>query len=229
MHTHPPPTHARDTACPCVIVRARAGPPCVDGQAVPCMQMDDPSICDGGKWSKARYDDIVSKLTPFLRSCGYNPAKDFLFCPLAALSGGNVLSKPKPEVCDWWDGPTLFEALDSTEAPARDPMASFRMPVMDKYKDMGTVVMGKSESGVVQVRPSSPQRQSPVARVHSAETVCVFQRRGPARCRVPGGGNTEGVVVREAAILAVTTACSTCGGLLYGALGMRATCVMYIY
>lgn len=116
------------------------------------VQMDDPSICDGDKWSKARYDDIVGKLTPFLRSCGYNPAKDFVFCPIAALSGGNVLHKPKPEVCDWWDGPTLFEALDSTEAPARDPMASFRMPVMDKYKDMGTVVMGKSESGVVQVR-----------------------------------------------------------------------------
>jgi hypothetical protein len=41
--------------------------------------------------------------------------------------------------------------MDKTEPPQRDPMASFRMPVMDKYKDMGTVVMGKSESGVVQV------------------------------------------------------------------------------
>lgn len=119
------------------------------------MQMDDPSICDDGKWSKDRYDDIVSKLTPFLRSCGYNPAKDFVFCPLAALTGGNVLRKPAAEVCDWWDGPTLFEALDSTDAPPRDPMASFRMPIMDKYKDMGTVVMGKSESGVVQVPPRS--------------------------------------------------------------------------
>lgn len=116
-----------------------------------CVQMDDPSISDKGKWSKARFDEIVGKLTPFLRSCGYNPARDFVFCPIAALTGGNVLRKPAPEVCEWWTGQTLFEALDSTEAPARDPMASFRMPIMDKYKDMGTVVMGKSESGVVQV------------------------------------------------------------------------------
>jgi peptide chain release factor subunit 3 len=42
--------------------------------------------------------------------------------------------------------------MDKTEPPPRDAMASFRMPVMDKYKDMGCVVMGKSESGVVQAR-----------------------------------------------------------------------------
>jgi hypothetical protein len=67
----------------------------------------------------------------------------------------DVQSKPPPEVCSWYDGPTLFALLDSTDAPPRNPMASFRMPVMDKFKDMGTVVMGKSESGVVQARPSA--------------------------------------------------------------------------
>ncbi len=30
-------------------------------------------------------------------------------------------------------------------------MAPFRMPVIDKYKEMGTIVMGKSESGLVTV------------------------------------------------------------------------------
>lgn len=115
-------------------------------------QMDDHSVCKDGKWSKERYDDIVSKLTPFLKGCGYSPTKDFVFLPIAALSGGNILSKPDPAVCGWWDGSTLFELLDATEPPTRDPMASFRMPVMDKYKDMGTIVMGKSESGVIQAR-----------------------------------------------------------------------------
>jgi peptide chain release factor subunit 3 len=115
------------------------------------MQMDDPSICTDNKWSEPRYTDIVNKLTPFLKGCGYNPAKDLAFCPLAALTGGNVQKPPAPGMCDWFKGHTLFQLLDSTEAPARDPMASFRMPVMDKYKDMGTVVMGKSESGIVQV------------------------------------------------------------------------------
>jgi peptide chain release factor subunit 3 len=115
------------------------------------MQMDDPSISADGKWDEKRYNDIVNKLTPFLKGCGYNPAKDLAFCPLAALTGGNVLNSPDSAVCDWWKGSTLFQLLDSTDAPKRDPMASFRMPVMDRYKDMGTVVMGKSESGVVQV------------------------------------------------------------------------------
>jgi peptide chain release factor subunit 3 len=108
-------------------------------------------VLEGGKWSRTRYDDIVTKLKPFLKSCGYSTAKDLVFLPIAALGGENVVGKCKSEVCDWWDGPTLFEALDATEPPTRDPMASFRMPVMDRYKDMGTIVMGKSESGVIQV------------------------------------------------------------------------------
>ena len=34
-------------------------------------KMDDPSIIeDSGQWSKARYDEIVSGLNPFLRQCG---------------------------------------------------------------------------------------------------------------------------------------------------------------
>ena len=43
------------------------------------------------------------------------------------------------------------QVLDSTEPFQRDAMAPFRMPVIDKYKEMGTIVMGKSESGLVTV------------------------------------------------------------------------------
>ena len=116
--------------------------------------MDDPSISNNGAWSKERYDDVVSKLTPFLKGCGFNPQRDLAFLPIAALTAGNVRDKPAPEICDWWGGPSLFTVLDNTEPPQRDAMASFRMPIMDKYKDMGCVVMGKSESGVIQVRCS---------------------------------------------------------------------------
>ena len=56
-----------------------------------------------------------------------------------------------PHACvhTWYRGPTLFQTLDDTEVPARDPLAPFRMAVIDKFKDLGTVVMGKSESGAV--------------------------------------------------------------------------------
>ena len=50
-----------------------------------------------------------------------------------------MLSPPSPQI------------LDATEPFERDPSAPFRMPIIDKYKEMGTIVMGKSESGLVAV------------------------------------------------------------------------------
>lgn len=45
----------------------------------------------------------------------------------------------------------------------RDPSGPFRMSVLDKYKDMGVIVMGKSESGTVSVGDAlllMPNRQT---------------------------------------------------------------------
>ena len=112
-------------------------------------KMDDPSIVDtGDTWSKSRYDEIVSKLTPFLKGCGYKPS-DLVYVPISGLMGKNMKSKIDANVCGWYDGAPLFDILDGIEPASRDPYAAFRMPVMDKYKDMGTIVMGKCESGVV--------------------------------------------------------------------------------
>lgn len=48
-----------------------------------------------------------------------------------------------------YKGNTLFEVLDNTDPLPRDPLGPFRMSVIDKYKDMGTIAMGKSEAGIV--------------------------------------------------------------------------------
>lgn len=113
-------------------------------------KMDDPSIVEAGDtWSKARYDEIVSKLTPFLKGCGYKPS-DLVYVPISGLMGKNMREKIGGEVCGWYEGKPLFEILDGIEPGSRDPYAAFRMPVMDKYKDMGTIVMGKCESGIVE-------------------------------------------------------------------------------
>ncbi|KAK4280727.1 hypothetical protein QN277_012309 [Acacia crassicarpa] len=108
-------------------------------------KMDDPTV----KWSKQRYDEIESKMIPFLKSSGYNVKKDVLFLPLSGLTGANMKTRVDKSICPWWDGPCLFEALDGVEIPPRDPNAPFRMPILDKFKDMGTVVMGKVESGTI--------------------------------------------------------------------------------
>ncbi|KAJ1392021.1 Tr-type G domain, conserved site [Sesbania bispinosa] len=108
-------------------------------------KMDDPTV----KWSKERYDEIESKMIPFLKQSGYNVKKDVLFLPISGLIGSNLKTRLEKSICPWWDGPCLFEALDAIEVPQRDPKGPFRMPILDKFKDMGTVVMGKVESGTV--------------------------------------------------------------------------------
>ncbi|KAK1419763.1 hypothetical protein QVD17_29076 [Tagetes erecta] len=108
-------------------------------------KMDDPTV----NWSKERYDEIESKMVPFLKSSGYNVKKDIQFLPISGLHGTNLQTRMDKKICPWWNGQCLFEALDGIEVPPRDPDGPFRMPIIDKFKDMGTVVMGKVESGSI--------------------------------------------------------------------------------
>uniref|UniRef100_A0A1J3J7G9 Eukaryotic peptide chain release factor GTP-binding subunit n=1 Tax=Noccaea caerulescens TaxID=107243 RepID=A0A1J3J7G9_NOCCA len=108
-------------------------------------KMDDPTV----NWAKERYDEIEQKMVPFLKSSGYNTKKDVVFLPISGLMGINMDKRMGQIVCPWWSGPSFFEVLDSIEGPQRDPNGPFRMPIIDKFKDMGTVVMGKVESGSV--------------------------------------------------------------------------------
>jgi len=113
-------------------------------------KMDDPSVIqEDGTWSKARYDEIVNGITPFLKTCGYNPKKDVIFLPMSGLLGHNIVKGVKDTVAPWYKGGTLFEVLDNTDPLPRDPLGPFRMSVIDKYKEMGTIAMGKSEAGIV--------------------------------------------------------------------------------
>uniref|UniRef100_A0A1D1XV26 Eukaryotic peptide chain release factor GTP-binding subunit ERF3A n=1 Tax=Anthurium amnicola TaxID=1678845 RepID=A0A1D1XV26_9ARAE len=108
-------------------------------------KMDEPTV----RWSKERYDEIESKMTPFLKSSGYNIRKDVQFLPISGLLGYNIKARMDPNVCGWWNGPCLFEVVDAVEVPPRDPKGPVRMPIIDKFKDMGTMVMGKIESGTI--------------------------------------------------------------------------------
>lgn len=35
--------------------------------------------------------------------------------------------------CNWWDGPSLFEALDNVELPLRDPNGPFRLLLKELF------------------------------------------------------------------------------------------------
>lgn len=108
-------------------------------------KMDDPTV----QWDKERYDDIVNKLSPFLRSAGFNPKTDVMFLPVSAFSGANLKDPVKKEECDWYTGPPLLEYLDNLSLGDRKISESLKLPVSEKYSDMGTYVVGKLESGKV--------------------------------------------------------------------------------
>ena len=114
-------------------------------------KMDDPSICDDGVWSKARFDEIKERLTPFLKTCGYNVKTHVTFVPISGLHGTNMRDPVDGKVCPWYTKGSLFNVLDGLDPLDRNVDGPFRMPIMDKYSEMGTVVMGKSESGTVKV------------------------------------------------------------------------------
>jgi len=57
---------------------------------------------------------MQAKLTPFLRSCGYNPKKDVIFVPISGLFGSNIKERVDPKLCPWYTGGTLFEVCSAS-------------------------------------------------------------------------------------------------------------------
>ncbi|OLL26757.1 Eukaryotic peptide chain release factor GTP-binding subunit [Neolecta irregularis DAH-3] len=106
-------------------------------------KMDDPTVA----WSKERYDECVNGLTKFLKNTGYNPKTDIMFMPVSGYTGVNIKDRLTKNICQWYNGPSLIEYLDNVQMLARKLNAPFLMPIGGKYKDMGTVIEGKIESG----------------------------------------------------------------------------------
>jgi len=111
-------------------------------------KMDDPTV----QWAQDRFAECVEKLTPFLKSTGYNVKKDIAFIPISGMSAANLREHTTKETCPWYDGPTLLGHLDALPPVERKADAPLRIPVVDSFKDGGkTVIMGKVEAGTIAV------------------------------------------------------------------------------
>ncbi|CAG8681264.1 16822_t:CDS:2, partial [Acaulospora colombiana] len=106
-------------------------------------KMDDPTV----EWDKARFDEIRDKLNPFARATGYNPKTDLVYIPVSAYTAVNVKERADKQTVPWYDGPSLLEYLDNLNPPNRKLKGPVIIPVSEKYKDMGTIIVGKVESG----------------------------------------------------------------------------------
>ncbi|KAM3716180.1 Eukaryotic peptide chain release factor GTP-binding subunit ERF3A [Dirofilaria immitis] len=109
-------------------------------------KMDDPTV----NWDEERFKEIQSKLTPYLRKCGFNPKTDIIYIPVSGLTGAFLKERPNAEFGSWYTGPCFIEYIDTMlPSISRDYEGPVRVIIADKYSDMGTIIIGKMESGVV--------------------------------------------------------------------------------
>lgn len=106
-------------------------------------KMDDPTV----EWSEARFKECTTKVVQFLKGVGYNPKTDIAMMPVSAQTFTGIKDRVPKNLAPWYDGPSLLEYLDNMQALERKLNAPFMMPIAAKYKDMGTMIEGKIESG----------------------------------------------------------------------------------
>jgi len=109
-------------------------------------KMDDSTV----EWDHGRYEEIQGKLTPYLKKIGFNPKSDITYIPCSGLTGAFMKDRPPAGNGDWYTGPCFLEYIDNMLPKiSRDYEGPARAIIADKYGDMGTVIIGKLESGVV--------------------------------------------------------------------------------
>ncbi len=92
-----------------------------------------------------------NKLGAFLtKEVGYTAKDSVLWVPISGYTGANLVEPLAAGVCPWYDGPALIPLLDSLPPIERNYTGPLRMPIVDKFKDMGfTYLLGKIEAGSV--------------------------------------------------------------------------------
>ncbi|MDP6010367.1 MAG: translation elongation factor EF-1 subunit alpha [Candidatus Poseidoniaceae archaeon] len=123
----------------------------------------------GVDWSQDKYDKAVSEVSELLKMAGFNPT-DVPMIPASSLDGDNVFNKS--DKTPWYNGPTLFEAIDAVQMPPKPLDKPLRLPIQDVYKisGIGTVPVGKIETGILHAGKTvvfNPSQQS--AEVKSIE------------------------------------------------------------
>lgn len=110
-------------------------------------KMDDPTVL----WSEERYNECKEKLIPYLRKVGFNPKTDIHFMPVSGMTGAFLRDIPDESICPWYRGPAFIEYIDqlNLSSSSEDIDKPVRMPIVDRYKDMGTILLGKLETGTI--------------------------------------------------------------------------------
>ncbi|MCE4615406.1 MAG: translation elongation factor EF-1 subunit alpha [Desulfurococcales archaeon] len=101
-------------------------------------------------YSQKRYEQVVSILKKFMKGLGYDIDK-IAYVPVSAWTGANLIERD-PNM-PWYNGPTLVEALDQIEPPAKPVDKPLRIPIQNvlQVPGVGVVPVGRVETGVLKV------------------------------------------------------------------------------
>jgi elongation factor 1-alpha len=107
-------------------------------------KMDDSTV----NWGQERYDEMKNELSRMLKIVGFKIEK-INFIPVSGWKGDNLAVKSAN--MPWYTGPTMMEAFDLLELPAKPTNKPLRVPVQDVYTitGIGTVPVGRVETGVL--------------------------------------------------------------------------------
>lgn len=101
-------------------------------------------------YSKERFDFVEQKLGALLRSCGFKESS-IAWVPASAMENQNLVEKSSDAQLSWFRGPSLLDAIDSLQLPARDYSKPLLLPICDiKSQSQSQVsACGKLESGAI--------------------------------------------------------------------------------
>lgn len=107
------------------------------------------SKMDAVNYSKDVYEKVKGDVIALLKKFAYKDVDKIPIIPASSYFGDNLMKRS--DKTPWYNGPTLFEALDMFVPPKKPTDKPFRMPIQDVYniQGFGVVVVGKVEAGVI--------------------------------------------------------------------------------
>ncbi len=120
-------------------------------------------------WSESRYQEVAGECKAYIASLGLD-VEHMAMVPISAREGDGISARSTK--MDWYEGPTVVEALENFQPPLSPLYLPLRFPVQDIYKfDERRLIAGRIESGHLSVGDElifSPSGKS--ARVASFES-----------------------------------------------------------
>ncbi|MDF2095188.1 sulfate adenylyltransferase subunit CysN [Aquibaculum arenosum] len=120
-------------------------------------------------FDRGRFEEIVSDFRQFAEGLGF---ESIIGIPLSALTGDNVISAS--DRTDWYEGPSLLEALDTARVGREQEELPFRLPVqwvnrpnLDFRGYSGTITGGR-------IRPGDEIVVLPSARTSKVERIVTY-------------------------------------------------------